>query len=137
MLAHEPLLGLGDPALVRPASVAKLAALPVRAGLLAAERLVRRAARAAPSSSLMELSVAALSKSPAGTVTRRGSSSPGRYRSSTATGTADFSTSRASSPRTSISTGPPTRSGCSWMTMRAGASSVMISPLRSLNRTVF
>src|SRR6516225_1263886 len=45
---------------------------------------------------------------------------------------------RASSASASISTGPSARSGCSWMTIRARASSRMISwPLKSLNRTVF
>src|SRR6516164_9271962 len=44
----------------------------------------------------------------------------------------------ASAVRASISTGPSGRPGCSATTMRAGASSsVMSSPLRSLNRTVF
>src|ERR1700691_4520520 len=45
---------------------------------------------------------------------------------------------RASSASASISTGPSPRSGCSWITMRASASSCMMScPLKSLNRTVF
>src|SRR5207245_1908209 len=44
----------------------------------------------------------------------------------------------ASAVSASISTGPSGRAGCSETTMRAGASSSVMSwPLRSLNRTVF
>ena len=101
-------------------------------------RPVRLTGRAPTSISPADLSVTSAPKASASSVTRRGRSSPGRYRSSTATRSASFSIASASSARASISTGPSPSSGCSWITMRASASSRMMScPLRSLNRTVF
>jgi phosphoglycolate phosphatase len=101
-------------------------------------RPARLTGRAPTSISPADFSVTSAPKASASSVTRRGRSSPGRYRSSTATRSASFSIASASSARTSISTGPSPSSGCSWITMRASASSRMMScPLRSLNRTVF
>jgi phosphoglycolate phosphatase len=125
-----------------PALYAKIA-LPVpRGGLAQAAarrgRPARLTGRAPTSISPADFSVTSAPKASASSVTRRGTSSPGRYRSSTATRSASFSIASASSARTSISTGPSPSSGCSWITMRASASSRMMScPLRSLNRTVF
>jgi phosphoglycolate phosphatase len=101
-------------------------------------RPARLTGRAPVSISPADFSVTSAPKASASSVTRRGRSSPGRYRSSTATRSASFSIASASSARASISTGPSPSSGCSWITMRASASSRMMScPLRSLNRTVF
>src|SRR5215472_9357243 len=99
-----------------------------------------RASRGRPAASISPtgLSVTTAANASASIVTRLGRSSPGRYRSSTATRSVSFSRARASSACASISTGPSPRSGCSCTTMRASASSRMMSwPLRSLNRTVF
>jgi phosphoglycolate phosphatase len=118
-------------------------ALPLPRGGLAQDaarrgRPARLTGRAPTSISPADFSVTSAPKASTSSVTRRGTSSPGRYRSSTATRSASFSIASASSARTSISTGPSPSSGCSWITMRASASSRMMScPLRSLNRTVF
>jgi len=140
VVVDQLLLGVGDLALVRLARVLKGRVIegsprePPPADAL----VLRRTGRAAVSSSAIELCVASLSKASASMTMRRGSMSSGRYRSMTATRSAASSMVSASSVSASISTGTSPSSGCSCTTMRASASSCMMSwPLRSLNRTVF